>query len=93
MSLIKEIVNSNDNIDASFVTNSYGIAPNMLYEDLSNSVFNLYVYPQNGIAYLGAADGTLKEIWYFQQTKLDDFIKNWGTGFSIDPPSQSSVGY
>jgi hypothetical protein len=93
VSLIKEVVNSNDNIKSDYVTNQYGMAPYMLYNDQSNNYFNLYVYPSNGIAYLGHADGTVLEIWYFQPTTLDDFIKNWGTGFSETTPSSSDIGY
>lgn len=80
--LIKEIINSNDNKDASSITSVYGTAQDILYEKLPSSVFSLYVYPQNGIAYLGASDGTLKEIWYFQPTTIDRFIADWGQNFS-----------
>ena len=87
--LIKEIVNSNDNINADYVTNVYGVAPYMFYNTLSNNHFNLYVYPQNGIAYLGHTDGTLLEIWYFQPTTIDDFVKTWADGYSLTPPTPS----
>jgi hypothetical protein len=80
--LIKEIVNSNDNKDVGSITSVYGVAQNVLYEKLPSSVFNLYVYPQNGIAYLGAKDGTLKEIWYFQPTTIESFMTDWGQNFS-----------
>lgn len=89
--LIKEIVNSNDNKDASIITSIYGTAQKVLYEKLPSSVFNLYVYPGNGIAYLGAADGTLKEIWYFQPTTIDSFITDWGQDFSKTPVKDTNT--
>lgn len=89
--LIKEIVNSNDNKNVSSITSIYGTAQNILYEKLPSSVFNLYVYPQNGIAYLGAVDGTLKEIWYFQPTTIDNFITDWGQDFSKTPVKDTNT--
>src|SRR5258706_2880693 len=91
--LIKEIVNSNDNKDASSITSIYGAPQYTLYEKLSNSVFNLYVYPQNRIAYLGATDGTLKEIWYFEPTTIDNFIKDWGQDFETTPVGEKDSAY
>jgi outer membrane protein assembly factor BamE (lipoprotein component of BamABCDE complex) len=84
--LIKEVVTSTDNIKSDFVTNNYGVAPYMFYNNNANNAFNLYIYPSNGIAYLGHTDGTILEIWYFQPTTIDDFTKNWGTGFSKTQP-------
>lgn len=63
----------------------YGLAPEVLYEKALSSVFNLYVYPSNGIAYLGHADGTMLEIWYFTPTDIGSFISNWGGEFSRNP--------
>jgi len=83
--LIKEIVNTNDKINSDFITNTYGVASNILYEQLANSTFNLYVYPANGIAYLGHTDGTVLEIWYFEPTTIDKFITDWGQGYSNTP--------
>lgn len=80
--LIKEVVNSNDNVESTYITDIYGVAPYILYNKIDNNPFNLYIYPQYGISYLGGGDDTVLEIWYFQPTTIDDFTKNWGTGFS-----------
>ncbi len=89
--LIKQIINSNDNLDSSFVTNQFGSAPFKLYENLSNSSFSLYIYPQNGIAYLGHTDGTLKEIWYFEPSSFEDFNSKWASDFSQKPPEEDEI--
>lgn len=83
--LIKEIVNSNDNINADYITGTYGTTADKLYEKYPHSSFNLYVYPSNGIAYLGHVDGTIKEIWYFEPTTFENFIVDWGQDYSTAP--------
>lgn len=88
--LIKKVVNSGDNITSDPIRSTYGVAPNLLYNKLNNNPFNLFVYPAAGIAYLGHEDGTMLEIWYFQPTTIDDFIKNWGSGFSKTPPNNDA---
>ncbi len=89
LALIKQIVNTNDKLNVTYVTNQFGTAPFKLYENKSHSTFNLYVYPQNGIAYLGHADGTLLEIWYFEPTSFDNFLSLWAKDFSKDPPAEN----
>jgi len=80
--LVKEAVNIEDNKNADTIRGVYGLAPYVLYEQEPNSVFNLYVYPENGITYLGHEDGTLLEIWYFEPTTIDSFISLWAQNFS-----------
>lgn len=89
--LLKEIVNSNDNINADYVTGTYGSIKHKLYEKYPHSSFNLYVYPANGIAYLGHVDGTVKEIWYFEPTTFDNFISLWAQDFSTTPVDDSTT--
>ena len=79
--LIKEIVNKEDNINADIIREKYGVAPNILYEQKFSSTFDLYVYPGNGIAYLGHQDGTILEVWYFQPTDIDNFIESWANNY------------
>ncbi len=80
--LVKEAINIEDNKNSDVVTSIYGPAPYILYEQVPESVFNLYVYPQNGIAYLGHEDGTILEVWYFSPTSLENFISNWAPNYS-----------
>jgi hypothetical protein len=89
--LIKEIVSTTDDVKSDYITKDYGDAPYLLYNNEPNNYFNLYVYPQNGIAYLGHADGTVLEIWYFQPTTIDTFINTWGTGFSQTKTKDTSA--
>lgn len=84
--IIEEIVNENKT--ANDVRKIYGIAPEILYEKTLTSVFNLYVYPSNGIAYLGHEDGGILEIWYFVPTTIEDFITKWGSDYSKEPSKE-----
>lgn len=86
--LIKEVVSATDTTKADYITNTYGVAPNVLYENSPNSTFNLYVYPANGIAYLGHKDGTLQEIWYFQPTTIDNFKTLWASDYLTSPSTR-----
>lgn len=81
--VVEEIINGSKT--ANDIRKIYGIAPEMLYEKTLSSVFNLYIYPSNGIAYLGHEDGGILEIWYFVPTTIDDFITKWGSDYSKEP--------
>lgn len=80
--IIREKIIFGNETNADTIREQYGIAPFVLYEQAPSSVFDLYVYPKNGIAFIGHVDGTLLEIWYFEQTNINDFISNWGQGYS-----------
>ncbi|HCR36029.1 hypothetical protein A2130_04295 [Candidatus Woesebacteria bacterium GWC2_33_12] len=68
------------------IQNVYGVAPNVLYSQAPNASFDLFVYPANGIAYLGHSDGTILEIWYFPPVEnIDMFIENYGQGYGKEP--------
>lgn len=86
--LIKEVVAATDNKKAESITSLYGIAPYQLYEQRPSSTFDLYVYPNNGIAYIGHEDGTLLEVWYFQPTTIESFSDSWGQGYSPRPSTK-----
>jgi hypothetical protein len=90
---VKEIVPSTDKRDASSITSIYGTASDILYSKLPDSSFNLYVYPANGIAYLGHPDGTLQEIWYFQPTTIQNFLVTWGRDYTSIQPTPSEGVY
>jgi len=58
----------------------------VLYSQAPNASFDLFVYPANGIAYLGHSDGTILEIWYFPPVEnIDMFIENYGQGYGKEP--------
>jgi len=88
--LIKEVVTAIDNKKAESITSVYGIAPYRLYDQRPNATFDLYVYPDNGIAYIGHEDGTLLEIWYFQPTTIEVFSSSWGQGYSTRPSTKQN---
>ena len=84
--VVEEIINGSKT--ANDIRKIYGIAPEMLYEKTLSSVFNLYIYPSNGIAYLGHEDGGILEIWYFVPTNINDFIIKWGRDYSKVPSKE-----
>ena len=90
--LIKESINPVDNKDSSFIRNQFGIADIILYEKSPNSFFDLYVYLNSGIAYLGHKDEGIFEIWYFPPTTLEDFINNYAQNYQEEPFTQQE-GY
>lgn len=86
--LIKEMVIVGDPQEArkaKDITSVLGTAPFRLYRQEPQSFIDLYVYPSNGIAYLGGEDGSLSQIWYFKPTTIEDFSYNWAQGYSSDP--------
>lgn len=89
---IKEVVNLDDNRTAEDIRKIYGVTEYVLYENVSDSYFNLYVYPKNGIAYLGHNDGTILEIWYFKPTDINTFKSKWASNYS-DKPFTGQTGH
>ncbi len=85
---IKEIISSYDTTKSSDLTSLYGEPPVKLYSKFPNASFYLYVFPSNGIAYLGHTDGTLLEIWYFIPTTIQEFLSKWATEYSTSPPTE-----
>lgn len=80
---IREIITAKDKKNTENITSQYGNAPYTLYGPSSVNGFNLYVYPDKGIAYVGhVKDPILLEIWYFQPTTIEDFQVRWAKGYS-----------
>ena len=82
---IREVVNQEDNKTDSDIKSVYGNPTNILYPKTSDSSFNLYVYIDNGIAYLGHIDGTILEVWYFEPTDIETFISNYAQSYQETP--------
>lgn len=89
---IKEVVNLDDTRTAEDIRKVYGVTEYVLYENVSDSYFNLYIYPKNGIAYLGHNDGTVLEIWYFKPTDINTFKSKWASNYS-DKPFTGQTGH
>lgn len=48
--------------------------------------FKLFVFSSRGIAVLAnQTDGTILEVWYFEPTAIDGFLKKWGAGLENEP--------
>lgn len=80
---LREIITAKDSKDIPTIQDQYGIPTHTLYGPESQNGFDLYVYPSQGIAYLGnPTTGDLLEIWYFQPTTIELFIENWAQDYS-----------
>lgn len=82
---VKEVVNPGDSRSSEDIRKTYGDAPQVLFEKSQQSPFLLYVYPNNGLAYIGHQDGTMLEIWYFVPTTIEDFMSKWAKDYSKEP--------
>lgn len=81
--IIKEIVTLKNPKYAQEIKKAYREPKYVLYGSDSYAGFNLYVYPENGIAYLGSShNGLLLEIWYFPSTTIDIFKEKYAAGYS-----------
>ena len=87
---IKEIINEDNNINTETLINKYGNPQYTLYDQRPNSVFNLYVYTDLGLAYLGHEDKTILEIWYFIPMSLADFNYKWAPNYSLKQAENKS---
>lgn len=83
----KEIVTTKDSQRTGDIIKIYKEAKYILYgPDAPNGDY-LFVYPENGIAYLGNPNtGTLLEIWYFTPTTFEDFKSKWASDYSSTLP-------
>ena len=83
---IKEIITAEDGKTPTKFLDLYGDAPYVLYGPESIHGFNLYIYPDRGIAYLGHfKEPFLLEVWYFQPTKFEDFRDKWASSYTSAP--------
>lgn len=64
----------------------YGDPQTELYGPYESMGFKVYVFTKNGIALIASTnDGTILEIWYFEPTSIEEFVKNWGSNLSPQP--------
>lgn len=87
---IKEIITAEDNKTSEEIISKYGVAPYTLFGSDSVNGFNLYAYPEKGLAYLGhIKEPIVLEIWYFQPTSFNNFKQKWASDYStIFQPKQ-----
>ena len=80
---LKEIVTLSDNKTTKGLINQYGQPTSTLYGADSYNGYDLYVYPDKGLAFLGNLEtGSLLEIWYFIPTIIDSFISQWANNYT-----------
>lgn len=86
ITFIKEIITAKDGKSSTDIVELYGNAPNVLYGLDSIHGFNLYIYPDKGIAYIGHfKEPVLLEVWYFQPTTFEGFRDKWAPDYSNTP--------
>lgn len=87
--LIKEMIAFSENRSVEEITVKHGDAKNVLYGKESVNGNYLFVYPDQGIAYIGnPTTKTLVEIWYFEPvSNIIEFAKLWGEGYSTSQKS------
>jgi len=85
VSFVKEIVTlkEKDTKKTQDIIKVYGEPKKMLYGPDAEAGFYLFVYPENGIAYIGHPEsGMLLEIWHFPSTDTENFISKYAQGYS-----------
>jgi hypothetical protein len=84
---IKEFVTLEDDKKIPSIKNVYGNPDKVLYGPGSGVGFYLYVYPEDGIAYVGHdKSGILLEIWYFTPVTYEEFKFNYAKDYSETRP-------
>jgi hypothetical protein len=82
LALVKEIVTEKDQKNISDFVSKFGETKDILYGPGSSSGFNLYVYSEHGLAYLGNLEGqAVFEIWYFPPTDFSTFKQTYASGY------------
>ncbi|KKS96218.1 MAG: hypothetical protein UV71_C0001G0092 [Microgenomates group bacterium GW2011_GWC1_43_13] len=80
---VKQQVTESDKISITNINEKYGSYEYVLYGPLSTSSFNLYVYPNKGVAYVGNQySGIVFEIWYFPPTTIEDFKTQYASDYT-----------
>jgi hypothetical protein len=73
------------NKTAEDITKQYGVTNNVLYGPDAYNGYYLYVYPDNGIAYIGnPITRDVIEIWYFSPLSLEDFKQKWAQDYKTE---------
>lgn len=84
--MIKKMISYGDPEKISDINNVYGLSKYSLYGPDSEGGNKLYVYPDNGIAYIGKPQfDTLEEIWHFVPMSIKDFREKWAPNYSDTP--------
>jgi len=83
VSLVKEIVTYKDNKRTTDIIDVYGVSEKILYGPDAEAGFFLFIYPSNGLAYIGNPIGkTLLEIWYFPPTDITTFKGKYASEYA-----------
>jgi len=86
LSFIKTYITPDDNLSITDIEKKYGENQQVLYGSGSISGFDLYVYPDKGVAYIGnkQTDDVL-EVWYFSPTDFENFQSLYAADYSTSP--------
>lgn len=94
MVLFKEVVRWNKNIYD--IQKILGNPKNILFTSDIPGSFQVYIYPNSGVAYISHPKTTsITDIWYFSPISFEEFKSSWGKNFYenvITDPSQIPPG-
>lgn len=82
----KQIVLVEEKRTGTGIQKQLGQPEQKLFGPSSEFGYFLYAYPTKGTAYI-ANDGTdnVTEVWYFNPTSLETFMKTWAVEYSVQP--------
>lgn len=83
LSYIKVIYTIKDNIKSRDLIEKYGYPEKVLYGSDYSVGYILNTYPERGIAFISHQKSlNVREVWYFEPTTLDEFIKDYAPGYT-----------
>lgn len=83
LDFVREIITVDNPIRISNIKEKYGDYNAILYGPGSGISLFLYVYLNQGVAYIGhEKSGRVVEIWYFKPTDVDTFINKYARDYS-----------
>lgn len=86
LNFVKEIITLDDNLRIKDIEDKFGKAQEILYGPDAPNGFYLYIYPNNGIAYIGhETSGLIKEVWHFKPTDFQTFKDTYAPFYTEEP--------
>jgi len=86
LTFFREVMGPNKERTIEELQRLYGKEEKILYNEFSGGGYNLYAYPEKGVAYVGKPEAdVLLEVWYFIPTTYESFKENLARDYSETP--------
>lgn len=86
LTFFREVMGPNKERTIDELQRLYGQEDKILYNEFSGGGYNLYAYPQKGVAYVGKPKAdVLLEVWYFIPTTYESFKETFAPDYSETP--------